>query len=159
MQRVPSSRWSRCVRCLLVIAAWQAPLPFWHNHGTLAHATADSASWLITHLRTHHRATDPFGQFVFGWHCHFADPQSGDDSPEAPKPTRPQLVIEADLGSWDGFSRLQAKLVSHAGDHVLVVSGVTADLHTRTALRRLGSFFTDFAPDMPLPVKLGVLRC
>lgn len=159
VRRSHSSRWSRIVRCLLVIAAWQAPLPFWHNHGTLAHATADTASWLVQHLRTHHPAIDPVCHFVFGWHCHFADPQSGDESPGAPKPNRLLLVVETDLGSWDGLSRLPAPRACHADHGVLTVSGVASATHARIALRRLGGFFTDFAPDLPLPVRLGALRC
>jgi hypothetical protein len=159
VQRIHSTRWSRLVRCMLVVAAWQAPLPFWHNHGTLANATQASTSWLADHLRTHHAAIDPFSQFVFGWHLHFALPESGDETPDSPKPARQPGVIASGLTSWDSFVRLQEPIASGVWHPMLIVPRALAADRMLNGVRRTGGFFTDFAPDMPLPVRLGILRC
>lgn len=158
MQRAHRSNWSRFVRCLLVVAAWQAPLPLWHTHGTLANATAESASWLAEHLRTHHPTIEPSSQTIVGWHCHFVDPQSGGEPPDAPKRNPRHVVVACGPALLNGVSRLQAPLVSWAGGDPSSVSGVPATgLHA--VRHRARGFFTDFAPDMPLPARLGVLHC
>lgn len=145
---------------MLVVAAWQAPLPFWHNHGTLANAPQTSTSWLAEHLRTHHAAIDPSSPCVFGWHLHFTLPDTGPESPDAPKPTRQQGVVTSSvLASWDGFVRQQAPFSSGAWRPLLIVPGASTANRMPNALRRAIGFFTDFAPDMPLPVRLGILRC
>jgi len=159
VQRVESSRWSKLMRCLLVIAAWQAPLPFWHKHGTLATATAESAAWLTDHLHAHHPAIDPFSQLVFGWHLHFALPDSGDEAPDAPKPTREQVVVVPGLASWDVFIRLKAPFQSRMFADALVVSQRPLADRGMSAFQAANGFFTDFASEMTLPVRLGVLHC
>lgn len=159
VQRVESSRWSRLMRCLLVIAAWQAPLPFWHTHGTLATATAESAAWLTDHLRAHHPAIDPCSQYVFGWHLHFALPDSGDEAPDAPKPIREQVLVIPGLASWDVFIRLKAPFQARMFADALVVSQSPLADRGMGAFQAANGFFTDFASEMTLPVRLGVLRC
>jgi len=159
VQRVPCSRWSRVVRCLLVIAAWQAPLPCWHRHGTLATATAESAAWLTEHLRTHHPEVDPLSPVFFGWHLHFSPLESGDDAPAAPKSTCRLVLMVSGLCSWNAFTRLQDQTPFHAWhDASLGARGSSPD-RGRDAFGRAGGFYTGFAADMPLPVRLGMLRC
>ena len=150
---------SRFIRCVLIVAAWQAPLPFCHSHGTLATSTAAAAPWLADHLRTCHAAVDPLAQCVFGWHLHFALPDAGDEAPDEPKPIRQQFVVTAGVGSWDGFTRLQSPSVVWGCGDTVTAFPVAFDADSLCDARRGGGFFGDFAPDMPLPVRLGVLRC
>ena len=42
---------------------------------------------------------------------------------------------------------------------MLIVPRALAADRMLNGVRRTGGFFTDFAPDMPLPVRLGILRC
>ena len=150
---------SRFIRCVLIMAAWQAPLPFWHAHGTLATSTAAAAPWLADHLRTCHAAVDPLAQCVFGWHFHFVLPDAGDEDPDEPKPIRQQFVVTAGVGSWDGFTRLQSpSIVWDCGD-VFTAFPSALRVQSSSDARRGGGFFEDFAPHMPLPVRLGALRC
>jgi len=130
-----------------------------HTHGTLATATAENAAWLTDHLRTHHPAVDPFSQSVFGWHFHFSLPEPGDGAPDAPTSTRTQVVVVTGLPSWDAFTRLQEPQLSRAWHDALVVSRTLSPDRGRDAHRGARGFFADFAPDMPLPVRLGVSRC
>jgi hypothetical protein len=158
--RVYSNLCSRLLRCLLVIAAWQAPLPFCHNHGTLGNATKDSPFWLAEHLRTHHTSIDPSSSSVFGWHVHFALPEPGEESSNEPNPPRQQCVLATSgLSSWDGFARLQPPSAPGTCHDFAVASSDAHVNHVCSAFRHSGGFFTEFAPDMPLPVRLGVLRC
>jgi hypothetical protein len=150
---------SRFIRCVLIVAAWQSPLPFCHSHGTLATSTAAAAPWLADHLRACHAAVDPLAQCAFGWHLHFALPDAGDQAPDEPRPIRQQFVVTAGAGSWDSFTRLQSlSIVWGCGDTVPVFSGALV-VQSSSDARCGGGFFGDFAPDMPLPLRLGVLRC
>jgi hypothetical protein len=159
MTSVFSKPQSRLMRCLLVIATWQAPLPVCHSHGTLATAPAENATWLAEHLWSHHAAINPLADLILGWHLHFAFPDAQDERPDSPKtPRQPSAVGDA-LTSWDAFARLQVPsgpLMSHAA-HV----GPNASCLHRPldGLRLPSGFFANFAPEMPLPVRLGGLRC
>lgn len=159
LQRVHSQPWSRAMRCLLVIAAWQAPLPFWHNHGTLASQSAESPIWLAKHLRTHHATVDLRATREFGWHVHFAFPDADEEAPGAPDRGRQPGVTALELAAWDACARLQAAADSHAADDVLPVARLPFACPLPGGGRRPGGFFMDFAPHLPLPVRLGVLRC
>jgi len=159
LQRVHSQPWSRAMRCLLVIAAWQAPLPFWHNHGTLASQSAESPIWLAKHLRTHHAAVDLRATREFGWHVHFAFPDVDEEAPGTPDRGRQPGVTALELAAWDACALLQAAADSHAADDVLPVARLPFACPRPGVGRRPGGFFMDFAPHLPLPVRLGVLRC
>lgn len=156
LQRVHSRPWTPALRCLLVVAAWQAPLPFWHNHGTLAAASAEAATWLPGHLWHHHAAVDPLATVAFGWHLHFSFPATED---EAPDPFRQPGETVIDLASWDGFARFQSPAEASAADDWLITARVASVRPRLGMLRRAGGFFANFASEMPLPVRLGVLRC
>ena len=150
---------SRLLRCLLVIAAWQAPLPVCHNHGTLATAPAESTTWLSGHLWSHHAAINPLSNLILGWHLHFAFPDAEGERPDSPKPPRqPGVVIDGDSSS-DAVARLQPQPDAHATHEACLVPRVASALHPFGCTTRPSGFFTDFAPEMPLPVRLGSLRC
>jgi hypothetical protein len=141
----------------LIVAAWQAPLPFCHAHGTLANAVV--APWLAKHLRTCHADVDPRSPLVFGWHLHLALPDAGDDAPDAPQPNRQQILVTAGFDSWEELSRLQSPAVLWSHGDAAPASCALLGGDALDDIRRPGGFFADFAPDMPLPVRLGVLRC
>lgn len=159
MRNLSSSRWSRFVRCLLLAAAWQAPLPFWHRHGTLADASPEVAAWLSDHLRSQHAALDPYAQVTCGWHLHFAFPESGEQSTDGPDAPRDLPTVEVGLRSWCEVLRLQSASTSWGcRDHLAV--GTRSGLERGPVASPVSrGFFTDFAAEMPLPARLGVLRC
>lgn len=159
LQRVHSRPWSRALRCLLVVAAWQAPLPFWHNHGTLASASAESATWLSAHLRKHHATVDPLAPRALGWHVHFAFPDADEEAPGGPDRGRQPGVTALELAAWDACIRLQAAAQSHPADDVFTAARLPFACPRPGVGRRPGGFFMDFAAHLPLPVRLGVLRC
>jgi hypothetical protein len=74
------------LRFVLLISAWQGPIPWFHCHGSLASAS-EIEPWLVKHLRTHHGTVSLFANIDFGWHCHFdlPLPDSDDEPNEAPK--------------------------------------------------------------------------
>jgi hypothetical protein len=110
-------------------------------------------------LWSHHAAINPLSDFILGWHLHFAFPDSQDERPDSPKPHRQPAAVGDGLTSWDGFARLQAPpgpLMSH--DAFLVLR-IKCPLRPLDGLRLPSGFFADFAPEIPLPVRLGGLRC
>lgn len=159
MRSVSSSRWSRFVRCLLLAAAWQAPVPFWHRHGTLADASPEVAAWLSDHLRSQHSTLDPYAQATCGWHLHFAFPEPGGQSTDGPAAPRQLPIVEVGLGSWCEVLRPQTASTSWGCRDLLAIGGRAGFEHGLMASPGSGGFFTDFAAEMPLPARLGVLRC
>ncbi len=154
------NRWSHIVRCLLVVSAWQGPFPVWHSHGTLVHSSGDSQPWLAEHLDSEHADIAPAHDVAFGWHVHFALPGSDGDSPESSLPSREVITVGNEAAEWNLTVREQAMLASWTSI-CFTITPVHDSLSMRfpAALRPLGGFFATFAPDMPLPVRLGVLRC
>lgn len=159
LQPVHSQPWSQAMRCLLVIAAWQAPLPFWHNHGTLGSPSAEAATWLSEHLWTHHATVDPRAIHAFGWHVHFAFPDADEGPPGGPDRGRQPGVTAMERAALDACARLQAAADFRAADDVLTAARLPFDCPRPGVGRRPGGFFLDFAAQLPLPVRLGVLRC
>jgi hypothetical protein len=87
-------------------------------------------------------------------------PESEDDAPE-PRALLllPELVIGSDIAQWSVAARSHAGLdswVSLAG--LTVIKGSCAAALTKGQQPR-ATFFSTFAPEMPLPVRLGVMRC
>src|SRR5690606_5566019 len=79
------------LRLVLLIAAWQGPIPWCHSH--TAHATADSAGWLANHINAHHGQQAARGSGLLGWHFHavfpampVGDEQRGPGKPHAEFP-------------------------------------------------------------------------
>lgn len=157
MKPMHSARFSRLVRCLLVISAWQAPLPFWHSHGTLADTPPDMPVWLASHLRAAHKTVDPQATVALGWHLHFALPAANDSSPDAPARARDPLAA---------LTVAATAAVEVADLEPLPSPAATNDTRRLTAFRVPpgtvpsggGSFFRHYAPEIPLPLRLGVSR-
>lgn len=145
------------LRCLLIVSLWQAPLPVWHSHGTLADGPAESRGWLARHLESHHAAADPCDSQLFGWHLHFDVPTSDSEPSEAPGPSArlpaPSVVVieraqmeEAPVGAAFVFATMPGLTVNP--------SAAIGQLG-----RRCLGFFTHYAMSLALPLRLGVARC
>jgi|GEM_PF-3505415 hypothetical protein len=76
--RLSQWRWA-CLfttRLCLIVSLWQAPIPWWHCHGTnLAQLTSiASALELSAHLSAFHPAIDSNSDQDLGWHFHWILP-------------------------------------------------------------------------------------
>ena len=145
------------IRWLVVASLWHAPLPVLHAHGTLADAPATSPNWLAEHLERRHATVDPFCSLCLGWHVHFEVPGTEEDPQDAPS-----LATSLPVGnSQSGICQLRETL---AGSTPMWGMTVTAwdsvpqpVLHGRTVRRR--QFLSRCAERLPLPLRVGVMRC
>ncbi len=159
-KRAGAHRPSFVLRCLLLLVAWQGPLPWCHCHGTLANSADSTAVWLATHLRSRHSSVSPFANVSFGWHIHIELPDSTSDDPDQPpRPDRDRLPV---TNAADGLAELAARpaaaLISEADLLDLACQGgmLTSD---GGSCRLTAHFFDDFAPSLPLPMRFCVARC
>lgn len=150
------------LRLVLLIAAWQGPVPWCHNHA--AQASAEAAPWLAEHLQTHHRAADP-GQRVWlgselGWHFHadFPTRPVGDDEPSPGQPpaefpaSSVSSLRAADGSSGERLQGLIERLLPAEHDATLGAA-------TERLARSPGNFFAGYAATLPLPLRFCILRC
>lgn len=157
MRSLHSHRAATILRCLLVTAAWQAPLPFLHCHGTLATSTDTAAPWLAEHLRTHHADVDPCSPHLFGWHLHFGVPESDDAPADAPAPRRCHLVVATVFASGHADGGLAGTTADGTREVAWLVSpSLSSD--AASAIRR-GRVDADRAPPVPLTLRHCSLRC
>jgi hypothetical protein len=148
---------SFALRWLLLLAAWQGPIPWCHSHGTLSSSPGVSP-WLIEHLQTHHPCVDPAAHLTFGWHFHTrmpGDPHEDPDEPRAPDQERLPLTGNGDMlaaglarGSIAGFAPLFSL------DTRLPAGLLAARFDDATSAH----FFDSFAPHLALPMRLCVSR-
>ena len=151
------------LRLVLLIAAWQGPIPWCHSHA--AQATAESAGWLAEHLQTHHRQThhrqqaSP-GSGLLGWHFHADFPAR--PVGEAPQPGQPPAEFPA--GTVGGGRVADF----YSGERLIPLSQVPAAedpclARAYAAERALASsptgFFDGYAATLPLPLRFCILRC
>jgi len=151
------------LRLVLLIAAWQGPVPWCHTHA--AQASADTAPWLAEHLQTHHSAADP-GQRIWlgselGWHFHadFPTRPVGDDEPRPGQPPAefPASCVSS-LRAADGASGERLLVLTERllpVEHDVTLVAVTERLLASSP----GNFFTDYAAALPLPLRFCILRC
>ena len=155
-----SSRSARTLRCLLLLVAWQAPVPWVHCHGTLASSTSATPSWLVSHLASYHATVAPYSPGFLGWHWH-ADFLGG--SHEAPdQPTRPEqdrLPLTKPVDSW-------ADSLAHGTAPASLSPAMPCHLQQVEQARviRLKSgcsahFFAAVAPSIPLTLRFCIARC
>lgn len=142
------------LRCLLLLAVWQGPIPWCHCHGTVDHLALSPG--LPEHLRSHHAGHDPYGNGR--WHLHFILPDTGGQTPGEHSEDRYQQlpmisaldVSSAELESpWDGSPAAEVLLELSA-----VPSAAIRDAGLSTA-----HFYDGFAPDLALPMRFCVARC
>lgn len=157
MRSLHSHRAATILRCLLVTAAWQAPLPFLHCHGTLATSTVAGSPWLAEHLRTHHADVDPHSPHLFGWHLHFGVPESDDTPADAPVPRRCHLVVATSFASGDAVGGLAGTTADGTRD-VALLAPPSPSSRAASAFRRVG-VDADGAPTVPLTLRYCSLRC
>ncbi len=148
------NRWSVALRCLLLIAAWQGPIPWCHNHGVPGDAGAQTASWLGDHWRCYHASAAPQTERRLGWHVHFdfANPERGaDDSQSQPQPVIASTQLSATIVAGEDV-RLPGELLSaqlDAKSHARSVQDGAVAAH----------FFDGFAPTLSPPLRFCVARC
>lgn len=155
---------SLMLRLVLLIAAWQGPIPWCHSHA--AQATAETETWLAEHLDSHHGQTPhswqiSHGSGLLGWHFHadFPTRPVGDDEP---RPGQPPAEFPA---SSVGGLRVADW---HSGDRLLPLSQwlmpvepclVFSSATERALACAPGSFFDGYAATLPLPLRFSILRC
>lgn len=148
---VGSNRKSVCFRVLLLLAIWTGPIPYCHCHGTLFDSENPCSSWLLGHLQAFHADASLFADVNFGWHLHFSPPGNSEDqeSPQArwlsfPGAATTVSACLQDLRSLDSL--------------VIPADNLTSG-KVKPAEYAAGPFFISFAPSLPVPLRLGVMRC
>jgi len=155
---------SLLLRLVLLIAAWQGPIPWCHSHAP--QATAETGTWLAEHLQSHHQESPDSrqgsrGNGLLGWHFH-ADFPTRPTGDEAPTPGQPPAEFPA---SSVGGLRVADW---HGGDRQLALSqwllpAKPCSVFSSTIERALtcapGSFFDGYAATLPLPLRFSILRC
>jgi len=160
-RRTGASRWSVALRIVMLLAAWQGPMPWWHRHGTLVDADlAKAPLWLSQHLQTHHASVSPYAGIFFGWHMHAIFPGSSSDDPE--QPTKPEqfrlsTAAEADCLLAQLMDSAEGLSVSLAQQIELQRPGLAGS--SPSTSRATAHFFERFAPSLPLPLRFCVARC
>ena len=164
-----SSGASMLLRLVLLLAAWQGPIPWCHSHA--AQATDDSGSWLAEHLSSHHKssAQDGASQGIpaarasegLGWHFHadFPARPTGDQDPgseplPAEFPANP--LVNQRVADWQSGDRpMPLSQLLMPAVSCLAFSSATE----RALLRSPGNFFDGYAAALPLPLRFCILRC
>ncbi len=147
------------LRLVLLIAAWQGPIPWCHSHA--AQATAESGSWLAEHLKSHHGPQTSRGSSLLGWHFH-ADFPAKPVGDEQPGPRQPPAEFPA--GTVGGCRVADF----YSGERLIPLSQLPAAenpclARAYAAERALASsptgFFDGYAAALPLPLRFCILRC
>lgn len=144
-------------RCLLLVAAWQGPIPWCHCHGTLANTAESASTSLAEHLNSYHSTALAFLNVDFGWHFHATFPaEPGDDDGSAPTRHRELLPQPNDSAMLVDCARQLAEIAPIDAVPVsqLASTRLEADAPTLSA-----HFFDGFAPSLPLPLRFCVARC
>lgn len=152
---------SRAWAMLLILLAWQGPIPVCHAHATL-NANELPSPELASHLIADHSLADIKGDDYIGWHWHWIMPdelltkhsESGSHSPSDEHSSisdlRPIIQMESpelEQGTIPCFREVVCDSV---------------DIRHRQSLRRQDlptSFLMTFASDLSLPERLSVYRC
>jgi hypothetical protein len=145
-------RWGKwcalILRCSLILAAWQGPIPWCHCHGTLAGEPATNQQWLAGHLHSQHVSTSPFANVDFGWHLHAQLPDAPDEHGKVPaNPAKHRLPT---LGSGSEFDGSCGGSILHGADQFAAFGAATNTAPTHS--------FDSFAPSVALLVRLRVMR-
>jgi|GEM_PF-967254 len=155
---------SLLLRLVLLIAAWQGPIPWCHSHAP--QATAEMGTWLADHLHSHHGPADQQrpnarSSGLLGWHFH-ADFPTRPVGDEEPSPGQPPAEFPA---SSVGGLRVADW---HSGDRLVALSqwlmpakpcSAFSSATDRALASAPGSFFDGYAATLPLPLRFSILRC
>lgn len=152
---------SRTWAMLLILLAWQGPIPVCHAHGTLKAERLPSLE-LASHLIESHSAGDVSTASFIDWHWHWvmpdelltkhsdSCPHSSSDEHESVNDLRPVIQVECVEVKLTIATTFGEALVDHV------------DIWHRQNLRRQDlptSFLMTFASDLSLPERLSVFRC
>ncbi len=149
------------LRLVLVVCAWQGPLPVVHAHAAAVDSVDDSAAesstCLVEHLRTWHCGDEACSGECREWHLHFEYPHPSHDGTPTSQPAKDRLatIAAADFDAASSACGTPSQPASFSIDH---------DGRERSQLPSLGRnaaahFFDGFAPTLPLPLRFGVMRC
>ena len=155
LSREAKRGWGAVLRCLLIFAVWQGPIPWWHSHGALAKGPSVSASWLPAHLAKFHPVCGLTSPAV-GWHMHLFYPatptgENGGNEPVQEQNLLPSALTDSLLAVVSTGSTAAALDLSF----LEVAQGPSSRERSATPAH----FFDGFAPTLALPLRLGVARC
>lgn len=152
---------SRAWVMLLILLAWQGPIPVCHAHGSLRAERLPSVE-LASHLIENHSPSELSSENFIDWHWHWvmpddllprhsdSNPQSTDEEQASICELRPVIQVQnVEIGVSFDTSSFEILV-----DHV--------DVWHRLSLRRQDlptSFLMTFASDQSLPERLSVYRC
>lgn len=144
-------------RCLLLIAAWQGPLPWCHSHGVVSSA---SEAWLRAHVSRYHAGETLDATSPLGVHFHVEFPHGeGDEGSPSPvvltcQSSSPRADHEGESPclSWNDLSGGDRYVGTHGDLKSIGLAGFASGRSPR-------GFFESFASDLALPLRLGIIRC
>lgn len=154
---VTNSVWLRFV---LLIVAWQGPMPWCHSHDIGVTDPVASDVRLLAHLCTYHAGESLAAAQPLGWHLHVDFPhqptQGSDSTP---------LGAEFEFSSrLVGDSRLAeaswGDLLAELAFWNLPLREPAEHVSGRALMSGRGHrFFDAYASSLPLPLRFGVIRC
>ncbi|WP_425615245.1 hypothetical protein NA78x_005145 [Anatilimnocola sp. NA78] len=149
---------SLALRWMLLVIAWQGPLPWCHSHGTLGNCANCPSADLQAHLQSHHPAIDQFADLVFSWHFHVDMPVSPDE------PDEPSDYDAPRVPATDSVDVVASSLIRDAQTAAPVTLVVEFAQQEFAAARRIQAhaaqhFFDSFAPTLSVPERFCVARC
>lgn len=143
-------------RCLLLVAAWQGPIPWCHCHGTLANAAHSDTTWLAEHLSSYHSAMLAYLDVDFGWHFHVAFPAEPGSSDGSKPSTHRELLPQSHDSTLTDCARQLAEISTV---NAVVAPSIASIRFEATAPTLSAHFFDGFAPSLPLPLRFCIARC
>lgn len=155
LSRSPFKPLGWVLRCLLVCAAWQGPVPYAHSHCSLVGSRDRQFSSSMEHL--HHRATvGTDADAHSGWHLHVSLPVRKGTAPSDLQHEQevPLLNFESSQSLTDPLVR-SAQLISWLSAPAQQTCRATIAPDVCIARTH---FFDSFAPTLPLPLRFSILR-
>jgi hypothetical protein len=156
------ARWRHAswwLQCLLLVTAWNGPIPYCHSHGTLANTSSSLRGWLGEHLQTYHSDVSLFANQLFNWHFHVqlpsqpgSDPE--DDSQRLPQSAPPVMASDANLFATGRVGSVAPEF--SLADLQLSFGCSSA---SRPTSAQADDFYGAFAPTLAVPLRFGVMRC
>lgn len=154
-----SSGRALALRCLLLVCAWQGPLPCWHCHCESAEASRHYSISHVEHLRCCHHERVGDSLDLLDWHIHLGnsiatccDMHSATESDQDCLPLAKGLDSEFLSTLRDsGYSHLPSMPCCDDSERIFVLR--------REQSKRIDHFFDGFASSLPLPLRFCISRC